>query len=372
MYLLYIFCLLPILIGYIVKIFNPRIQWREWMIGALAAFLLALPIHYWSYHGQVGDYETWSGKITSAQFIPRWHEYYEYAVYRTEFTYDEKGNINGSYQVFDHWEEATRWHEQYWMAYSNINTSYNISESKYKYFVKNFKNESKERGDRTTSEHNSRMISGDPYDYVTYLKDDFVEPITDTRYFVNRIKAAKSVFNFVTPPKEIQVFDYPQNADVWRSNRLLGTAPKDFDIRLVDEMNARLGPTKRVNVIIIGFNSSDSSLAEWQRSKWIGGKKNDLVICYGTKWVKAFGWSESDICKRNIETLFLQNNKTNDLLKLLEAEIWSNYKKREFTEDFQYLTIEPEFKHWMVFIILMILIQGGLYVAFHHENLFKN
>lgn len=372
MFLLYIFCLLPILVGLIlVFVTNGEVSWKEWLIGAGCSFIVAGSIHYYSFHSQVGDYETWSGKITQAVFVPKWHEYYEEAIYKTEYYYSGTGKnrTRHSRQVFSHWSPRSRWHSASWIAYSNINTSYDITQQKYEYFVKKFGNELKERGDRTTMEHNSRMISGDPYDYKTYLKDGFVEPITDVRYFENRIKATPSVFNFVKVGDNIPIFPYPENKNPWISNRVMGITFKTISTRLWDEMCARVGPIKRVNVIIVGFDSRETMMAEWQKAKWLGGKKNDLVLTYGPKWAKVFGWSESDICKKNIESILLQNTINNDIIPLIEKEIYDNYKKREFTEDFAYLQVEPSSKSWILFIFLMIITQALLYVGFHHTDL---
>lgn len=379
MSILYIFCLVPIFIGFCIFLWSNykgtgTICWKEWLMGSACAFLIAAPIHYWSYSSQVGDYETWSGKIVKAVYIPKWHEFYEYAVYRTEYytTTDSNGKTTThSQQVFDHWEPTSRWHSPSWTAYSDIHTNYNISESRYKYFVEQFGNESAYPGIRHSSEHNSRMISGDPNDHHTQLlNSNFVEPITDSRWFENRIRATPSVFNFVEVPENIQVFEYPENRNPWKSNRIVGSAKKDISIRLWDEMCARLGKLKRVNMILVKFDSSDTMLTEWQRSKWIGGKKNDLVICVGEGFVKVFGWSESDICKKNIELLFLHHPINNDILPLLEREVMNNYTKREFTEDFSYLSVEPTESHWLTFMILMVLSQGGLYLTFHRKELF--
>jgi hypothetical protein len=286
-------------------------------------------------------------------------------------TRDSKGKTTThSRRVFDHWESRTRWHGPTWTANSNIDTDYGIGEQRYLYFVKMFGNQSSKRGDRRTMEHNSRMIAGDPMDYYTTCPNDFVEPITDVRWFENRIKATPSVFNFVDVPPEVPVFEYPANRNPWQSNRVMGSASRTISIRLWDEMCARLGVRRYVNMIIIEFDSSDSMLAEWQKSKWWGGKKNDLVLCVGKGFTKVFGWSESDVCKRNLETLLLKHPLDNTILPLIEQEVMANYKKREFTEDFAYLSVEPQAHHWWTFIILLILTQTGLYIFFHKERIF--
>jgi len=371
MYLLYLFCLIPVLIGFLLSLFNDKIAIKEWLIASGVAFLLAVPIHCHSYRSQVGDYETWSGKIVSAKYYSAWQEYYEEAIYKTEVYYTGSGKDRTRHtrQVFSHWSSRRRWHGEYFICYSNINTNYHISKEQYLYFVNKFDNQITVNGYRRTSKHNSRMIAGDPNDYETHLNNSsFVEPITIVKYYENRVKATPSVFNFVKVPKEVPVFEYPENKNNWISDRVLGTASNVINIRLWDEMNARLGPSKRLNVIIIGFDSSDSFLAEQQRAKWIGGKKNDLVLCYGQGWAKVFGWSESDICKRNIETILLKNTINNNIIPLVEKEIYENYKKREFTEDFAYLSVEPSGNHWLTFIVLMVLVQSGLYITFHFHD----
>jgi len=108
------------------------------------------------------------------------------------------------------------------------------------------------------------------------------------------------------------VFEYPQNKNWQSSDRLLGRARSDFNLLEWDKVNSRLGPSKKVNVIAVGFEAdSDSILGQYQEAKWAGGKKNDLVICYGGQpgkaaWVYVFGWTESEGVKRDLESLFIK------------------------------------------------------------------
>lgn len=373
MYLFYVFALIPVFIGLYLHHKNKNISAHEWLCGSIISFILAGSLHLFAVHSMTEDIETWSGEIVSARHFPRWHEYYEYAVYRTECTTDSKGYTHCR-QVFSHWQSTSRWHEEYFEAYSNIDTYYTISKAKFNYFVDKFKDHRAIKGKRYTFEHNSRMLSGDPNDYVTYNKTGWVEPITRLVAFSNRIKAAPSVFSFVSVPENIPVYEYPPNNNSWSSNRLCGIAQQHFNQFTFDQFNSRLGPTKQVNVIIAGFADKNSSLAEYQKAKWLGGRKNDICILYGwsTKknkviWCKVFGWSESDICKKNLETLVLKNTPNNDLLPLLEKEIWKNYKIKDWSK-FDYIAIEPRTTHLVWFFVLTIIIQGGLYHYFHMND----
>lgn len=368
-------CLIPLGIGFLLKWKKYEVDIRQCLVGTGCALIWAGIVHFWAFRSQAGDYETWSGKVVQTRHFSAWQEYYEYAVYRTESYQTTETYMDGNKtktrtvtktrQVFDHWEPTSRWHHDEWKAYSNIGTTYNIDKPKYLYLVKAFGNEKAVRGDRSTSEHNSRMIGGDRNDYVADSPKDIVEPITDVRQFTNRIKSTPSVFNFVVVPDSVKVYEYPKNSNPWKSDRLINTK---LDLKQWDQMNARLGVNKKVNVIFVTFDSADSMLGTYQHSKWLGGKKNDLVICKGQGWSKVFGWSESDICKRNLEALVLNAEITNDIIPLIEQEIQTNYTKREFTEDFEYLTVEPQWNHWMVYLLLIVGAQVGIYCGFKYAE----
>jgi hypothetical protein len=155
------------------------------------------------------------------------------------------------------------------------------------------------------------------------------------------------------------------------SQRLMGTAASQFDLLEFDRMNSRLGPSKKVNVIMVGFDNADSSMGDWQEAKWHGGEKNDLVVSYGgmTKskpatWCHVFGWSESFLAKRNIETLMLKYPASPQLLYLIEKEIQANYTIKNWHK-FDYVTVEPPQWCYTVFFIVLLVTQGILYVVFH-------
>jgi hypothetical protein len=141
-----------------------------------------------------------------------------------------------------------------------------------------------------------------------------------------------------------------------------------------DKMNGRLGPFKKVNVIMCGFTGGSVSLGVAQESKWIGGKKNDLVICYGVDdnrkvtWSYVFGWTEKDIVKRNLENIVLTNPINNNILPLIENEIRSNYEIKDWRK-FDYLTIPIPFRFYIYFIIFMVITQVGYYIwAFTNQE----
>ena len=117
-----------------------------------------------------------------------------------------------------------------------------------------------------------------------------------------------------------------------------------------------------INLIIINFGNREQSIAEWQRASWIGGKKNDLVLCYAgdsnkPKWVKVFGWTDSEIVKTELETLLMKGVNESIIPKIKECII-KNYVIKDWSK-FDYLTVEIPFSKYMWLIGLQILFCGG-------------
>lgn len=363
-YFFYFFASIPIIIGAVLWYKNQNIIWQEWVGGCAAALILAGIFHLSVYYSQGSDVETWSGQIIKAVHYPEWIEEYQQMHTRTVDDGDGKSHTE------TYWTTEYRTHHEYWAANSNIDTEYKISREKFEEMKSNFQNYIIEQP------YKSGFDSGDRNIYVSYNKSGYIYPITDLRSWTNKVRACPSVFSYPKVSDKIPVYEHPENPDPWQSNRLLGTAQRSIDILEFDRMNARLGPTKFVNVIIVGFNSTDSSLGQWQEAKWIGGSKNDVVICFGSNndkpdWVYVFGWTENKICLRNLETIIRENGVNNEVLSLVEGEIRQNYKLKDWSK-FDYLSIEPPMWSVIVYIIVLILSQGGLYWYFHNNEFTKN
>lgn len=383
----YFLALIPLVVGGIIWLFTRKVNWQEWAIGSACGFILAAIFHLVSIHGMTDDKETWSGQITHAKQFSRWQEYYEEAIYRTEYytvtvsdySTDSKGRRyrSGSHtetrsrRVFDHWEPRTCWHDEHWECYSDLNTSYGIDKSRYSYFTNKYAMNKPVAGSRTTWSHNSRMIGGDPNDYVCDTSvTHWIEPVTITKSFVNKVKAAPSVFSFITVGTNIPVYNWPSNPNPFVSDRVMGTARKYISTLEWDKLNAYLGARKKINLIIVGFDSGDSMLGQYQRAKWVGGKKNDLVITLGghdlkkPDWVYVFGWSDTEIVKQDIQSYVKENGLgSTNLLGYISNEVVQNYKIKEWKQ-FDYLRVEPATCYYYWFLGFLLVTQVGLYWFF--------
>jgi hypothetical protein len=128
-----------------------------------------------------------------------------------------------------------------------------------------------------------------------------------------------------------------------------------------------------VNVILIGFGDKDASVAQLQEAKWFGGKKNDLVLCYGgagvkTEWAVVFGWTEQELVKRNLETILLENTVNTEILPRIESEIRANYVIKDWTK-FDYIAVSPPWWGFLILCVVMIAAQCGfMYWSVNNEN----
>jgi len=359
MWFFYVIAILPAIVGFILWVKNREVTWWEWLLGTGLAFALAITFQIIATLGATADTETWSGLLVKAVHYPEWVERYT----TTESYTDSKGK--------SHTRIVTKYrtHTEHWKAYANFgkdDDSYAISRVKYIEILKKFTPAGRAPLAKTERPGKSGFHSGDPNIYVAYNKSGYVYPMTTWKSWENRIKASTSVFTFTEPPKDLPLYEYPISKNPWVSDRLLG--PNAVNIYNWDCMNTRLGPTKKVNVILIHFRGQSSQMAHYQEAKWLGGRKNDLVLCYGNDWSYVFGWTEKTIVKRNLETILLDNKVDNDIIPLIEKEIIKNYELKDWSK-FDYIAVEPPLWSYIVFLVVLVPAQIGFFFWAHWNSL---
>lgn len=356
MWVFYTLACVPALIGlWLWHTGSGAIVWQEWLGGAALSFLLAGIMHLCAIKGMTDDVETWSGRVTRTIHYPRWVEKYRQAHTRTVGS-----GKNRRTEVYYTTEYRT--HPEYWTADTDVGWEPEISHSDFDDFAQKFGGKID-----TRDGHKSGFHSGDRNIYVCDNKTGYLHPVTVWRHWENRIKAAPSTFSFPSVPTNAPVFNYPKNDDgLARSDRLLGTARDTINRLEFDRMNTRLNPKKQVNVIIIGFGNRPASIAQLQQAKWLGGKKNDIVLCYGgsdpmkPSWAKVFSWTDKEVCERTLETILLTHTTDTTIIPVIESEIRANYKLRDWSE-FDYIAIEPPTWSYVAFLLAMCVIQGGFW-----------
>jgi hypothetical protein len=351
----YSLAVLPILIGLVLWGKNKKVIWWEWIVGSVIALLMACGFHWIALEAQCRDHETFSGRMIYATHHPYWQSRELVHEYRTD------GDGNRVY-VGSHYEYED--HDEYWDCNADFGTY--IGEQKFRISVEFFteisSNFCHSKLDIETP-FKPDFYSGDQNIYIARNHTDFWYPMTTSIAFRNRVKASPSLYTYAPVPKDAKVFPYPQNNDPFKSERLLGTAFQTITLKDFDILCGKLGPIKKVNIIMIGFGDMDSEISHLQEAAWVGGKKNDLVICYGGSdplkpaWAYCFGWTESTLVKANLQTIILQNPIDNSIIPKLYTEIGKNYKIKDW-DKFSYLQVDPPPWSYWVYVLAMILVQG--------------
>lgn len=358
----YLVILIPIVFFFALSYYDKRMKLWELIALVVFNFSFAFTFNYFACKSALHDTETWSGKVVSTLHRPAWVERYDEAIYRT--VTHGTGKERYTTREFSHYESRTRHHPEDFHTFDTFERCVAIDQKRFEEIAKLFGGYKPTEGVRRTGDHNSRMISGDSNDYVAFCGDK-IYPVTILKDWENRVKACPSLFSY---PLVNGGFEYPLNYDTFKSDRLLGEARKIIDILEWDKLNAVLGPKKKVNLIAVGFVDKDIKESFNQEAKWIGGKKNDLVITFSLSqgkisWVRVFGWSESDLVKRNIESLIL---KEGFILNKIEQIIIKDYEKKDWKK-FNYLEVEISFSNYVWFLVIVLITNVG-WIFFAKRN----
>lgn len=376
MYCLYLIALIPSLIGLVLYFTCKKINFFEWMWASIIAFGVSAIMHLCAYTGMTSDQEIWSGQVTQVCRFPFWIEEYQEAIYRTEHhTRRVKSGDHWTTQSytdrhFSHYETRHRNHDEYFTKNVSFGTDareFRINGADYNDVVTKF-------GGKVdvVKQTKSGFDGGDSNVYPCHNQTGYIIPAAITKSWSNKVKASPSTFSFESVPKDAPVYEYPTCLDMWHSDRLLGDAGVKINTLPFDQLNAKLGPRKEVNIIIVGFNNADAKLGKLQEAKWVGGKQNDIVICYGYAplegnvpnvcWTYCFSWCKNDQMKRNIEKIFYDGPIDDTILPKLEEEIVKSYQIRNWSE-FDSLDVKPRPIHYYILLGIMLIAQIGIYVG---------
>lgn len=143
------------------------------------------------------------------------------------------------------------------------------------------------------------------------------EPFSKTHRYVDYIKSVpESLFNH--SELEFKQFAgripaYPENIyDYYKIDRVLSIGVPLLDIRnwndYLSERLKTIGVKKQANIIIIFVNTSDQTYRYALEAKWVGGRKNDVIVIIGQTTLFKYDW---------VDTITLGSNAGNSLMTVL-------------------------------------------------------
>ena len=206
------------------------------------------------------------------------------------------------------------------------------------------------------------------------------EPYADTHIHTNYVKAVpESVFHLsdklIAEKFKTMIPAYPKEIyDYYRINRALTVGVNVPDLQLwsndISTILKQLGPQKQANIITLFVNTDDPAYEYALRQAWLGAKKNDIVVLFGTTqypkidWVRVMSWTDKEIFKVQLRDA-LQDMGTIDRMTMIPVikDLTLKEFKRKSMKDFAYLENEIDPPTWVIIlaIVLMIGVAGFIY-----------
>lgn len=204
------------------------------------------------------------------------------------------------------------------------------------------------------------------------------DPVAQTHLHTNYIKGApESLFSAVAEQTtlkrhEATLPDYPLDVrDLHYLNRALtaGVAVPDLaDWNSELALRLRnLGPSKQVNWVVVFTKNNDPLWADALRVKWLGGKKNDVVVVLGTPeypklgWVRVLSWTDKELFKIQLrdELQALQTVDRKQVLDVLEKNVSKSFERKHM-KDFEYLANQIQPPGWLVALLFVVSVAGSV------------
>jgi hypothetical protein len=330
--------------------------------------------------------EIWNYKINRVEFYERWDEEVpcNHPIYITvtHTTTDSKGNTTTyTEQVlvgYEHPYDVDE-HPPIWYAVDEYGDNHGIVEreySKWKYIW----------GNSTLQDMNRDYHSIDGDMYYSSWNNEFntIYPWEETKNYKNKIRVAKSVFNFAEVSPEIAL-KYKRPADSRNGKPILsfGIEVSAEDELLFRRINALFGKQYRIHNIIILFDSSQYPISEIENIKnaWKGANKNELITCIAISpknneilWCDVFSWMDDttlhSLIRQDVMGTETGTYSGSKLADILQKRIPENWKKKDF-RDFDYLKVEIPFSYIMWGMGILVVLDIILLIAatmYYNEN----
>ena len=170
----------------------------------------------------------------------------------------------------------------------------------------------------------------------------------------------------------------PEIREKFRTDKVLahGVAKPAWLEREVAELDAELGPSKQVDVIIYLTDSDDPEFAEAVEQRWVYGPKNALVVVLGISegnmiaWARAVTFSKVEALKIEIRD-GLPGTTLSAAMPKIRGWVDEHWDRTPMA-DYEYLMSAASPSGWWLFLVYFVAIASsvGIAIYFHHEDVF--
>lgn len=327
--------------------------------------------------------EVWNYKINKVAYYEEWDETVpcQHPIYQTiTHTYtDSKGQTYTETETiivgYEHPFDVDT-HPPRWIAIDEYESSHKIDRQEYNKWKNIW-------GNNHFQDMHRDYYSEDGDMYYSVWDNQFntIYPWEEIKLYQNKIRVAKSVFNFAEVSKEIAK-RYQRPADNSNGNPILtyGISVTENDQILFKRLNASLGKQYKIHNIVMLFDYSKYPISEVENIKnaWKGANKNELVTCIGLssnnhiEWCDVFSWMDDTTIHSMIrqDVVELKTYDNNQLFYILNKRIPQYWVKKDF-RDFDYLRVEIPFSYIIGGVITLVILNIGLIIGsvyYYREN----
>lgn len=358
---LFLILLIPVVLAFAGRLlFKSTITWEEMGLQLIIASLFVTGLWFAGTYSQTADFEIWNGRVISKH---RDHGHY-LRPYPCNCRTTCSGDICST-------SCDTCWEDRYTVDWYLKTT---IGKIRLEYM---------DRGSRAVYK------TPDPQQYIAAYVD---EPVSREAPYTNYIKAVPdSLFN-MSDVKVLAHFDsmipaYPRVHSYYKINRVISIGVSVSNIQEWNEHLANhlrmIGPKKQANVILIFVNTDDQSYKHALELKWLGGKKNDIIVIVGAPNYPEISWVDTITLGQNAGNSLMTVEMRDNLYALGTADNFELFVDtlinvvdtrfdRKPMADFEYLKDSVQPPKWLIIltVILSILVSSGLIWWFHtHTHL---
>lgn len=213
----------------------------------------------------------------------------------------------------------------------------------------------------------SRAKRGDPV-AVTKNYESLIKAAPDSLFNASSEKMLKARYaeQLLNYPSEVQDYHYV-NRVLTQGVSLPEQAAWNQGLQ---DMLATLGPRKQVNAVLVFSKEPDPQYAEALRAHWLGGKKNDVVVVFGTpgypkiSWVRVFSWTDRELFKVELrdELQAMESVDRPAVLALLSQKIETSFARKSM-KDFEYLRNEIQPPLWVAILLAAVSLVASVFLS---------
>ena len=215
------------------------------------------------------------------------------------------------------------------------------------------------------------------------------DPVSWVHSYENYVKAAPGTLfkrdtredekKFPLPERKIEVYDY------YHANQLVQVGTQLGDAQLwnrdIERVNSIVGPKKQANLVVVVVKGQGREFFEALQAKWLGGKKNDVVIVIGVdsdltvQWADVMAWSYNQMIRVELRDSLVEMGKLDreKTIALAQDNILRNFNRKHM-KDFKYLqaSFAPTGLQYAISICFGLLINLGLGIFFLKNDPFDD